>query len=79
MLPTALPIVYALAITVFRMLHPGLPPNGGLAIAANGLFAAIKVYGWVLALALAIVPGTHGPNRFGPPPGESPTTVEDVF
>lgn len=46
-----------------------LPGRGPVALALSWLQALVAL---VLALTLPILPGTQGPNRFGPDPREAP-------
>jgi len=42
-----------------------------------GLLGLIPLLGALVLLVLHLLPGTPGPNRFGPPPGE--TAASEVF
>ncbi|WP_443750729.1 DUF805 domain-containing protein [Asticcacaulis solisilvae] len=47
----------------------------------NGVFGILIILAVVLLeeLALMIIPGNKGPNRFGPPPGAKPPKPADLF
>jgi len=78
-LPVPLSFVYIIAMAIFRILHHNTMPDPNLALYTSWILGAIKVYGWTLAIILAVLPGMHGTNRFGPAPGQPPATAEDVF
>ncbi len=38
-----------------------------------------RIISWAVAIVPALLPGTKGPNRYGPPQGQLPNLAEDVF